>query len=153
MRRGDVAAVAALEAAAFSSPWREDTFHRLLDEDTVLLRVAETCAARPTVVGYGVVLAVADEGEIANLAVDARLRGRGLGGRLLDALLGAAAGAGVRRLYLEVRPSNEVARTLYATRGFAVVGRRRDYYDDPREDALVLALEVEDSTPDDGTHS
>jgi len=90
------------------------------------------------VVAYGVVWCVADEGELANLAVRDDYRGRGLGGRLLDRLMAAAAGRGVRDLFLEVRPSNTAARALYAGRGFAEVGLRPDYYERPREDALVL---------------
>jgi ribosomal-protein-alanine N-acetyltransferase len=145
MRPADVDAVAALEAATFSRPWSVETFRRLVGEATVLVRVADVVG---TVAGYGVVMAVADQGEIANLAVAAQHRGRGLGGRLLDALLAAAAGAGVTRVYLEVRPSNTAARRLYAARGFTALGRRRDYYEAPREDALVLSADLTTTTND-----
>lgn len=149
MGEADVGGVAALEAASFTRPWQPETFRRLLGEPTVHIRVAE---GERGIVGYGVVLAVVDEGEIANLAVDPQHRGRGLGGRLLDALLAAAAAAGVGRVFLEVRPSNVAARRLYDGRGFIEVGVRRNYYDAPREDALVLARELT-TTTDDGARS
>ena len=81
---------------------------------------------------------VVDEAEIANLAVEPAARRSGAGRLLLDSALGEAAARGVRTVYLEVRESNEAARSLYASRGFDEIGRRRAYYAHPREDALVL---------------
>jgi ribosomal-protein-alanine N-acetyltransferase len=65
-----------------------------------------------------------------------------LGGRLLDHFIAVARDRGVGRLFLEVRESNEVALRLYASRGFHRVGRRKGYYERPREDALVLELPI-----------
>jgi ribosomal-protein-alanine acetyltransferase len=95
-----------------------------------------------TVVGYAVAWFAADEAELANLAVAASARGRGVGALLLDAVLAEAAHRGAATVYLEVRESNAAARRLYASRSFAEVGRRRRYYHNPAEDALVLARPI-----------
>lgn len=143
MTADDVHVVTAVERRAFSRPWRRETFRRLVEETAVVVRVAEEAGE---VVGYGVLIAAADQGEIANLAVDPQHRNRGLGRGLLDELLSAARAAGVARVFLEVRVSNDAARHLYASRGFEAVGRRPDYYREPREDALVLALDLTTNT-------
>jgi ribosomal-protein-alanine N-acetyltransferase len=93
-----------------------------------------------TVAGYVIALAAADECEILNIAVSATSRRTGLGGTLLDSALERAAARGAEQFYLEVRESNEAAKRLYASRGFNELSRRRKYYRDPVEDALVLHL-------------
>jgi len=135
----DVPAVAALEASSFSTPWHPDTFLRLLERPGAELWVTDEDG---DVVAYAVLWCILDEGELANIAVLPGARGRGVGGRLLDHLVDVARDRGVRRLFLEVRESNEAARGLYTTRGFREVGRRRAYYEKPREDARVLALDL-----------
>src|SRR5207253_2646093 len=107
--------------------------------------VREGAGAPP--LGYVVAWFAADEGEIANLAVDPPARGRGLGAALLDAALAEASGRGVTAVYLEVRESNATARRLYASRGFVEVGRRRGYYRKPPEDAIVLRCAVRIAAP------
>jgi ribosomal-protein-alanine N-acetyltransferase len=139
---GDVAAIAGIERESFSDPWTQESFGHLARRSDVFFRVAESDGA---VVGYLVAWFVADEGELANVAVARAARGRGVGAALLDELLAAAAARGVGALFLEVRESNAVARALYAARGFATVGRRRGYYRRPVEDALVLRRVVGDA--------
>lgn len=136
MRIADVAAVVDIEREAFTSPWRATTFHALLERPTADLWVLEE--ASEEIVGYAVVWCILDQGEIANLAVAEDHRGRGLGALLLREMLGVATRRGVKSLYLEVRISNDPARALYERFGFRQVGRRADYYDAPREDALVM---------------
>lgn len=132
----DVAAMAAIESHAFTDPWPASAFRELLGEPHVRVTVAEDAAG--VLCGYCVLLHVVDEGEIANVAVLPSRRRRGVGSRLLDDALAAAAERGVDSVYLEVRVSNDSARSLYASRGFLPVGRRRAYYREPLEDALVL---------------
>jgi ribosomal-protein-alanine N-acetyltransferase len=139
MTAADVPAVAALEASSFSTPWHPDTFLRLLERPGAELWVTEE---DDDVVAYAVLWCILDEGELANIAVPPEARGRGVGGGMLDHLLEVARDRGVRRLFLEVRESNAAARGLYETRGFREVGRRRAYYEKPREDARVLALDL-----------
>jgi ribosomal-protein-alanine N-acetyltransferase len=90
------------------------------------------------VLGYVVAWFVADEGEIANLAVAPAGWGSGIGRALLDAALAQAKQRGIESVYLEVRDSNVRARRLYKSRGFEEVGRRTKYYRRPVEDAIVL---------------
>jgi ribosomal-protein-alanine N-acetyltransferase len=132
----DLAAVAAIERAAFSDPWSPSSFRSLLANPAVCFSVAEREHA---VIGYSVVWFAADEAELANVAVAATARGRGVGALLVDAVLAEAVTRGAATVYLEVRESNAAARRLYASRHFAEVGRRRRYYRNPGEDALVLA--------------
>ncbi|HYW33235.1 MAG TPA: ribosomal protein S18-alanine N-acetyltransferase [Gemmatimonas sp.] len=132
----DVAAMARIEAVAFSDPWPASAFSGLLEASHAMITVAVDATNEP--VGYCVLLAAADEGEIANIAVVPSRRGQGVGARLLDNALRSAEHVGIRSVYLEVRTSNHAARDLYASRGFLAVGRRRAYYRNPLEDALVL---------------
>ncbi len=136
----DVEAVARIERASFGDPWSRDAFAQLARNPAVYFVVAEvtTATAGIGVAGYLVAWFVADEGEIANVAVAESVRGCGVGGCLLDTALAEGARRGVERTFLEVRESNAAARALYAARGFATIGRRRNYYRHPVEDALVL---------------
>lgn len=135
----DVAAVWEIEQSTFSTPWTVDTFHSLLHRAPVELLVAER---DEELVGYAVLWCIADEGELANIAIRKDLRGQGLGKELLEQVIDVARRRGVLNIYLEVRPSNAAAGHLYALRGFEEVGIRRAYYSKPTEDALVLRLQL-----------
>jgi ribosomal-protein-alanine N-acetyltransferase len=139
---GDLDAVVTIERASFTDPpWSRDSFLALVDSPRAYFTVA--CESPGGgVIGYVVAWFVADEAEIANLAVAPERRGRGVGSRLLDAALAEARVAGARVVHLEVRDSNAAARALYGSRGFSPVGRRRHYYRDPVEDALLLRRDV-----------
>ena len=89
-----------------------------------------------------VAIDAADEGEILNLAVVPAGRRRGLGHALVHRILETLASRGARAIYLEVRESNAPARRLYAAHGFREVGRRKQYYRRPIEDAIVLRLDA-----------
>lgn len=134
--RSDVPAIVEIEREAFSDPWSARSFREALDHPAVFFAVA--CRDGFGVVGYVVAWFVADQGEVANLAVAAAGWGTGIGRALLDAALEEGARRGADAVFLEVRDSNERARRLYASRGFEEVGRRRKYYDHPVEDAIVL---------------
>lgn len=140
MEEGDLTAVMRIEKAAFSSPWTLATFAGLLRRTTTRLWVASVSGA---VVGYAAVWMVADQAELGDIAVDEELRRRGIGTRLLETVLEAMPEAGIRDLFLEVRVSNDAARSLYARYGFEEVGRRPGYYSRPREDALVLRRRID----------
>jgi ribosomal-protein-alanine N-acetyltransferase len=146
----DVPAVAAIEQASFGDPWSANSFAQLVHNPGVLFAIAEQAGA---VAGYVVAWFAADEAEVANVAVAAVARGRGVGAQLLDVALTEAAGRGAATVYLEVRESNGAARRLYASRGFAEVGRRRRYYRNPVEDALVLARPLAPPPPPAGARN
>ena len=137
----DLDAVVAIERAAFSDPWSRGSFASLLSDPRVFFVVGvDPAGGGGAVAGYAVAFFVVDEAELANLAAAPHVRRRGIGGLLLDAVIREAGRRGTRELFLEVRESNAAARALYASRGFAEVGRRRGYYRRPVEDALVLRL-------------
>jgi ribosomal-protein-alanine N-acetyltransferase len=141
--RDDLEAVVAIETVSFSDPpWSRDSFTTLLNNPRAIFTVA--CdPVDGAVVGYVVAWLVADEAEVANLAVAPSHRARGVGARLLDAALSSARRGGARAAHLEVRDSNATARALYASRGFELVGRRRRYYRSPEEDALLLRCDLQ----------
>jgi ribosomal-protein-alanine N-acetyltransferase len=140
LRRGepsDAAALAALERSASLHPWTEgqlrDELARPLPDGVLVLHGLSGLLA------YCAVRLVADELHVMNLAVDARARRRGLARFLLQKSLERGERAGAVRALLEVRAGNTAARALYAKAGFALLGKRKAYYVDPPEDALVLA--------------
>ncbi len=136
MREEDVDKVVGIETEAFSTPWRRDTFLNLIDRPGIELLVLED--RTEGVVGYAVLWCILDQGELANVAVTPRLRGKGLGRRLMSRVMEVARERGVEKLYLEVRVSNDAALELYRSLGFAEVGIRKGYYDDPKEDARIM---------------
>lgn len=139
MTEGDIGVVWEIEKATFSTPWTADTFRSLMRRSSVELLVAEQ---DEELVGYAVLWCIAEEGELANIAIRGDLRGEGLGSELLEQVIGVARKRGVLSLYLEVRSSNTAAGRLYAAGGFEEVGIRRDYYSKPTEDARVLRLQI-----------
>jgi ribosomal-protein-alanine N-acetyltransferase len=142
---GDLADVVAIETESFSDPWSHDSFQSALELPHFRFLVATDRDANTQVAGYIIIVIVAPEAEIANIAVRSGGRRGGVGRRLVEEGLSLARSAGVETVYLEVRESNSVARRLYETRGFEVVGRRRAYYERPREDALVLRHDFDDA--------
>lgn len=132
---GDLARVVEIERASFSDPWSLSAFRSALNEERINFHVA---LSGESVVGYAVSWCVIDEAELANLAVVPAMRGQGIGAALLDRALSDARAAGCVVMHLEVREANAAARALYESRGFGMVGRRKRYYREPVEDALIL---------------
>ena len=129
--------IAELERQCFSKPWNEQMLAEELENQCAAFLVAED-AATGEAVGYAGLLVAADEGYITNVAVFPPYRRRGAAGKLLDVFLRFARANHLAFLTLEVRPSNAAAIALYTRFGFREAGRRRNYYDLPREDALIL---------------
>ena len=133
----DLAAVAALEAACFSRPWSADALARTFSLPAARFFVAEEAGE---ILGYVGMLAVLDEGQILNIATAPHARGKGVASALLSALF--AAEKELTFYTLEVRESNTPARRLYEKFGFLTDGRRRGYYTDPTEDAILMTKKV-----------
>jgi ribosomal-protein-alanine N-acetyltransferase len=133
----DLAGVEALQQLTFTNPWGAAAIRWEL-EHTDVARVYVMHAGDGTLVAYCACWIVFDELHINSLAVAPAWRRRGAARRLLAHILHETAQAGVRAATLEVRASNAAARALYEGLEFKVEGIRRDYYQDPREDALIL---------------
>jgi [ribosomal protein S18]-alanine N-acetyltransferase len=133
----DLPEVTALERACYSDPWPPSAFTSLPGNDRVFFVLARD-ASNARLAGFGIAWFVMDEGELANLAVAPDSRGKGIGTALLEAVTSDALGRGTSQLYLEVRESNSAARHMYEAAGFQEVGRRKGYYRQPVEDALIL---------------
>lgn len=131
----DTAEVSCLEAEIFTRPWSRQGFLDAISGKETIFLVAELSGK---IVGYCGMYCAADEGEITNVAVAPEARKNGVGGKLLECLFMAAKNAGIRQIILEVRVSNEVAIRLYEKYGFTIQGTRRNFYDEPREDAHVM---------------
>ncbi|HSL97058.1 MAG TPA: ribosomal protein S18-alanine N-acetyltransferase [Candidatus Deferrimicrobiaceae bacterium] len=145
MSLDDVAAVRAIERASFSTPWPDDAYRSELQSN----RLATYVVARlgEEVVGFGGLWVMVDEAHITTFAVHPSWRRRGIGERLLLALLDAAIVQRAREATLEVRLSNLAARRLYEKYGFRPVGVRPRYYSDDGEDALIMTTEALASDP------
>ena len=144
MQAGDLATVMDIEQVSYTMPWTESTFRGLLRRRDADLVVADAVGR---VVGYAVAWSVVDQCELGNVAVSADWRGLGIGRSLVLEVLQLARGRDVREVFLEVRPSNPVAQRLYASLGFRLVGRRKNYYFEPVEDALVMRLGLDRELP------
>ena len=135
--------IAALEKTCFSHPWSEELLRQALWNEAAAIVVAER--EDGTVLGYAGVSTVLDEGYIDNVAVDPRFRRQGVADELIAALARFGR-AKLAFLTLEVRASNAPAIALYAKHGFQQAGRRKHYYDDPKEDAIIMTLEFDHET-------
>jgi ribosomal-protein-alanine N-acetyltransferase len=133
--REDVGAIVAIEALSFNNPWSAESFEAFLARETARVLAA---VRDGVMVGYAIISWVLDEAELSNIAVTPAERGRGVGAALLDRALADLTALGVGTVYLEVRGANAVAQSLYASRGFAPVGRRARYYDNPVDDAILM---------------
>ena len=129
-----------LEKICFSRPWSRKMLAEELDNECAAFLVAEDPVMKE-VVGYAGLLVMADEGYITNVAVFPEYRRRGVAGQIIQVFDNFARGNRLAFLTLEVRPSNAAAIALYKGFGFEEVGRRRNYYDLPKEDALILTKE------------
>lgn len=131
--------IAAIERSCFSHPWSEEMLRETLWNDAAVIVAAE--GEDGTVWGYAGLQVVLDEGYIDNIAVAPAYRRQGVA----DELLSAFERFGREKLAfltLEVRQSNAPAIALYKKHGFRAAGRRKNYYDDPKEDAIIMTLEL-----------
>ena len=141
MTRADLGSVMSIERAAFSTPWKATTFESLLQRSDADL-IAAVAADDDNLVGYAVVWTVVDQAELGNVAVHEEWRNRGVGRTLVEAALERARAREAEECFLEVRESNRNAQSLYEKCGFRSIGRRRRYYSNPTEDALVMRAEL-----------
>ena len=136
MTLDDLDEVLAIERVSFQTPWSRTAFRYELTQN----RVARSLVVRVgrDLAGYLCLWEIGHEVHITNLAVDPRFRRRGVARALLGQTMEDARQRGVELLFLEVRPTNVEALALYESFGFSVIGRRKGYYFDTGEDALVM---------------
>lgn len=135
MTADHVSAVAQLERVCFSAPWSENSIRAELSNPLSLWLVAYVDAE---FAGYIGSQSVCQESDMMNVAVSPQFRRMGIGEALVSALARELKTAGNEKLTLEVRASNENAIALYQKLSFVQIGRRPNYYRNPKEDALIL---------------
>jgi ribosomal-protein-alanine N-acetyltransferase len=133
----DIRKIVEIENVSFPSPWTENAFRHEIENPRAHLFVA--AAEDGAISGYYDMWLYSGEGHLLNICVAPEYRGKGLGKALLEHALATAENAGADGVYLEVRPSNDAAISLYEKYGFIQVGTRKGYYQDG-EDALLYAL-------------
>jgi len=136
MIESDADAIARIEKQAFLDPWTLqsilDTFHQ---KQTFIV----TAELDEKIVGYCIVYYVLDEAEIARVAVDVACRRQGVGSKILDQIACICNEKGITRLLLDVREGNLDARAFYRNYGFEEDGIRKNFYDTPKEDAVLMS--------------
>ena len=132
--------VVELERVCFPDPWSRNMLKEELENDLAAFLVA--LDGQGAVAGYAGLQVVLDEGYILNVAVRPDCRRQGVAGQLLQVFLDFAQGNRLAFLTLEVRASNYPAIALYGSRGFRGVGRRKNYYEHPKEDAVIMTLDL-----------
>ena len=138
MDRSHIDQIAALERECFSTPWTEQMLSDALFDSQASFIVAE--AEDGHILGYAGLHVIVDEGYIDNIAVTPDARRHGVASALLDVYCRFGA-VNLAFLTLEVRASNTAARALYQKHGYAEVGCRKNYYEHPKEDAIIMTLE------------
>lgn len=140
----DVEAVAAIERDVYAFPWTSGNFRDALLAGYRFWGCWHQSAKGEELIGYAILMLAVDEGHLLNIAVKREWQSRGLGRRMLHFVMAEARRHECVMLYLEVRPSNTGAISLYESTGFTQRGLRRDYYParEGREDALFLGLEL-----------
>lgn len=135
----DVEQIAAIEKQLFSDAWSSQSVYETFCQNQAFVTVAE-CDGE--IVGYCIIYYVMDEGEIARIAVDEKVRRRGVGRGLLDFVCECCKMKNVHKLLLDVRESNESARRFYEQYGFAVDGVRKNFYEQPKENAVLMSKSI-----------
>ena len=144
MELSDLADIIQMERSAFGKmAWSSTDFERAIAgayDHPLVLRTLKNGIERT--VAYAVLRILGPEAEIENICVAEDCRGQGLGEALMDAMLEKAGSHGAAKVWLEVRSRNLPARRLYEKKGFAQEYVRKDYYEAPQDDALIMALSL-----------
>ena len=137
--------VSEIENRSFSVPWSKTSFEDSLKNPLIdfYVAVTESEEGETSVAGYILTLTVSPECEILNIAVSPKFRRQGIAEKLISYVTQRAAEQGCDKLMLEVRESNLAARALYEKLGFYSVGRRKGYYSNPVEDAILMDKSLE----------
>lgn len=146
MAEEDVESVSNIEMQLFSKPWTKQDFLNSMSDRHNIYLVAENDQCE--VVGYCGIWGVLDEGQITNVAVRPEEQGIGIGYKMLQELISIGRNEGLSQFTLEVRVSNEKAIRLYQKLGFEEEGIRKEFYDKPVEDAIIMWLREQEEEED-----
>lgn len=136
----DIPALVCLEKLCFPEAWSEDMILSAMNSGTFYI----AAFSGEELAGYAAANIVLDEGQVANIALFPAFRGKGLGKTLTKAMIERCFENGCQTVTLEVRHTNAVAIGLYECLGFKTVGKRKDYYRDPKADGILMTLFKED---------
>ena len=140
----DIAAVTALEKEIFSDAWSEKSIRETYEQSHALIIGAWE---EETLTGYVIFYYVLDEGEIARIAVAPQCRRKGVAARLFTGVLKECEKKEITKIMLDVRISNEPAIAFYKKHGFIEDGIRKGFYEQPKEDALLMSKEIDRYLP------
>lgn len=132
----DVEGIYEIETLCFPDPWTKESLVYEFEENSRAFYVVAELDNK--IVGYAGLWCIFDEGDITNIAVHPDYRRRHIGEMIIKAMLDATCREGIVHYTLEVRPSNEAAISMYSKLGFEVEGRRKEYYANNGEDALIM---------------
>ena len=139
MKVEDLPEIVGIENTSFKTPWSETLFYNEICKSIAVSRVAKIDGK---VAGYLCANVVLDEGHILNLAVHPEYRSLGIASSLIREMIGTMRERDCRSVFLEVRVSNEQARSMYEKFGFSLLGTRKNYYISPVEDAVLMVLRL-----------
>ena len=129
-----------IEHGSFTDPWSKSSFEEAINSDNIT--VYSVTDDNGNMVGFSCLLMIDYEAEILNIAVDRNSRNQGIGTLLATHMINICRSNGVEDIFLEVRESNVSARALYVKLGFAEIGKRKKYYSNPTEDAILMKLSL-----------
>lgn len=129
-----------IEHSSFTDPWSKSSFEKAINSDNIT--VYSVTDDNGNTVGFSCLLMIDYEAEILNIAVDNNSRNQGIGTLLATHMINICRSNGVEDIFLEVRESNVSARALYVKLGFAEIGKRKKYYSNPTEDAILMKLSL-----------
>ena len=139
MTQSDLDPVYAIEKRCFTASWSRETFEKSLASEACRFLVTEEDGR---ILGYAGIYLAPEEAELFSIACDPEEQRRGVASGLMDEIFLILKKEGAKKLYLEVRASNEAAKELYRKYGFCELGVRKEYYQNPTEDAILMAAFV-----------
>lgn len=134
-----IADIAEIERSCFATPWTDEQIRN--SDDSTVFFIAKI---EDKTIGYGGMYTVLDEGYVTNIGVLPDYRRRGIGAKIVKSLIDYSIEKALAFLSLEVRASNQAAISLYSSFGFKEVGTRKNFYTNPKEDALIMTRYFKD---------
>lgn len=138
MEEDDIPSVLEIENVSFQNPWRASTFSGEIANRGISYPYVIVHRIFERIIGYIIYWKVQEEVQISNFAIHPDFRGKGIGETVMRRVIKAIQRDGGVYIFLEVRPSNLAARSIYKKLGFQVLGTRKGYYHTPVEDALIM---------------